>query len=740
MSQSDTEATEQEATEQKASSSKSKSNGKGSGNGKPRSSGKKVSDMRLAELEGIAKAVDQSYGIVEFDLDGIILDANENFLDIVDYGLKQVKGKHHRIFVDKTYAKSRAYERFWQRLENGEVFSDIFKRQKSDGTVIYLQGHYSPVKDKNGTIHKVVKICTDVTERIQRQEVLNGITEAIETSYGLVQFNPDGTIIDANQNFLDIMGYELDEVEGRHHEIFVREDYANSREYQLFWERLNSGKTFSDTFRRQAKNGDEVYLQGTYSPVMDEDGEITKIIKIAQNITERVRQKELVTGITNAIDNSYGLIEFTSDGHILNANDNFLNIMGYTLNEIEGAHHKIFVDDQYANSQEYHDFWRRLENGETFSEDFTRLAKDGSKVHLLASYSPVLDEDGNVNKVIKIASDITDKVELQLTLEEISQDISETLRQMAEGDFTSRITAEYEGEFNAMKESINQMADEVSKSISFVMSVVENLSSQGTELTSTSQSMEAAAEETTNQAQAVAAAAEQADANFQTISSATEQMSDSIEHIAGLVRNNSSMAEKALERSGDMNEIVKNLGSSSKEIGSVVKTITYIAQQTNLLALNATIEAARAGEAGKGFTVVANEVKELARQTTKSAEEIADTIESVQEDSKKVDDAIVNVTEIISEMNENSTNISSSIEQQSMTTGSIAKNIKEAAESTSQISMKISAVAQAAQETAEGAGDTLEAYDEIEELAINLDKAVSRFNVERTDAVSEAAE
>ena len=601
---------------------------------------------------------------------------------------------------------------------------------KKDGTPYYVDGAFVPVIGADGKPMKYLGIRYDQTEETIEKQGMKGIVDAIEKSYAFIEFQADGTILNANDNFLSTMGYTMEELEGKHHRIFVEKAYAKSKEYADFWSRLNDGEIFTDEFLRINKSGKDVYLQAVYSPVKDDMGRITKVIKIATDVTDQKMKNSDFEGQLDAIRKSQAVIEFEMDGTIINANDNFLNALGgYKEAEVKGKHHSIFVDKEYAKSADYKQFWTRLNNGEFFVDEFLRIGKNGEQVWIQASYNPILDLKGNPYKVVKYATDITEQVNLRDQLKEATHDVSIALEQMAKGNFKVRIEKDYQGTFKVLKDSLNQMADTVSQSVREIMKSTESLSSQGTQLSSTSQSMEAVADETTRQAQAVAAAAEQANRNFQTVSSATEQMTNSIREIASLVQSSNSIAQDALKQSNATISIVKNLGNSSEEIGAVVKTITYIAQQTNLLALNATIEAARAGDAGKGFAVVANEVKELARQTTQSAEEISKKIGGVQNDSKNVDVAIVEVGNIISKISEISGTIASSIEEQSITTADISRNIQEAARSTTEISEKISGVAEAAGETAQGAVHTSRASDELQRLSIDLNKVVKTFDV-----------
>lgn len=232
--------------------------------------------------------------------------------------------------------------------------------------------------------------------------------DAISKSQAIIQFKLDGTIIDANENFLNAMGYSLEEIKGRHHSMFVDPAYKASVEYKAFWEALARGEFQAAEYMRIAKGGREIWIQASYNPVFDGSGRPVRVVKCATDITARKLLSADHKGQIDAINKSQAVIEFDVNGVIRHANENFLDAMGYRAAEVEGKHHGIFVDEAYRNSAEYREFWQALGRGEFRAGEFRRFGKGGREIWIQASYNPILDPAGKVLKVVKYASDITE--------------------------------------------------------------------------------------------------------------------------------------------------------------------------------------------------------------------------------------------------------------------------------------------------------------------------------------------
>jgi methyl-accepting chemotaxis protein len=239
------------------------------------------------------------------------------------------------------------------------------------------------------------------------------VIAAMNLSMALIQFTPEGEILQANENFLKLMKYNSAELLGKHHSIFCERPYVASHEYRKFWSRLASGEIIKDRFPRFDKQGHEVWLEASYNPVKDTSGQVMKVIKFATDITEKIAHEQNQMSLIHAIDRSMATIEFNLKGEVLNANQNFLKVMGYSLTEIIGKHHRLFCERSESDSETYAGFWNRLNSGEFFSGRFNRLNKHGQTVWLSATYNPVYDHHGKLYKVVKFASDITTEVTKQ---------------------------------------------------------------------------------------------------------------------------------------------------------------------------------------------------------------------------------------------------------------------------------------------------------------------------------------
>ena len=553
----------------------------------------------------IIEAIKRSQGTIEFTMDGKIITANKNFLSLLGYELEEVKGKHHSMFVDPEYAKSPEYREFWERLAAGEFFTAEFHRFGKGGKDVWIQATYCPVLNKHGKPYKVFKVASDVTDQKRQKSDYAGQIEAIGKSQAVIEFDMDGKILMANQNFLDAMGYTLAEVQGKHHQIFVDPAYAKSPEYKKFWETLRSGKYMSAEYRRFGKGGKEVWIQASYNPILDMNGRPFKVVKYATDVTAEKLRAADYEGQIDAIGKSQAVISFELDGTIIDANDNFLNAMGYKLADLKGRNHSMCVDPEYVKTDAYKDFWAALRRGEYQSGEFKRMGKGGKDVWISASYNPVFDMNGRPFKVVKYASDITKQVMTRTTAEELaegssasaeavasaSEEMLAAIQEISESMHRSQIAVNDIVAKSEMADGIRTELESTSESMSGVVQIIRDLAEQ-VNLLALNATIEAAragdagkgfavvAGEVKNLATQTAKATDQIEVQINSMLSITKRVVDSTREIsesAGSVSDYVNTVASAVEEQTSVtHDISKNIQfvfNGINELNSCVKSI-----------------------------------------------------------------------------------------------------------------------------------------------------------------------
>lgn len=250
--------------------------------------------LELIELSAVSAALNRVQAVIEFDLQGTVLHANDNFLAVLGYTLEEVRGKHHRMFCDPDYVRSDAYRQFWERLGRGEFDRGEYRRIGRGGREIWINASYNPVLGADGRPYKVIKFATDITEAKQQHADHEGRLRAIDKAQAVVEFDTNGIVLQANQNFLDTLGYRLDEIQGKHHRMFCEDAHAQSAEYREFWAKLNRGEFDAGRYKRIGKGGRVVWIQATYNPIFDVNGRLYKVVKFANDVSAQVELEESV--------------------------------------------------------------------------------------------------------------------------------------------------------------------------------------------------------------------------------------------------------------------------------------------------------------------------------------------------------------------------------------------------------------------------------------------------------------
>lgn len=655
-------------------------------------------------LLAIKETVDKSFARIEFDPKGNILDANINFVKAMAYNnAKEIIGSHHSIFVDPEQKHSNEYRRFWEDLANGITQEGQFRRLDREGKEVWIQAAYTPVKNKEGKVVKVIKIASDTTAQTLQNLNMAGLKATVDASFAQIEFDAKGYILEVNDNFVKALGYASPrDIVGSHHSMFVDPEYKRSIEYRRFWEDLEKGVTQEGQFKRVGRDGKEVWIQAAYTPVKNSEGKVIKVIKIATDTTAQTIQNLNMSGLKATVDASFAQIEFDSKGYIIDVNENFVRTLGYSsARDIIGGHHSMFVESEYKRSPDYKRFWDELGNGITQSGEFKRITREGKEVWIQAAYTPVKNDEGKVVKVIKIATDITGQKKVLFDVQKLvnvagkdgnlkerlsTKDVDGNLielvegmnnlmdsiatpilefgkiiNKMAQGDLTERYLTEAKGDIKEVAESLNNAQDNLSKLLGNISQLSHVVGSSADEMTSKGEQMNRNTQEMASAIQQMAEGAQQQAQQTDEVSKlvdgvfkAANEMSIKSEIInkaaeRGQESSNSGLVtiKKVVENMNEIQDSAKSTSNSiivltqrSEEIASTLNVITDIASQTNLLALNAAIEAARAGDAGRGFAVVAEEIRKLAEDSRKSAIDIARVIREVQKDVTSASKAI----------------------------------------------------------------------------------------------------
>ncbi len=464
----------------------------------------------------------------------------------------------------------------------------------------------------------------------------NAIVAALDKSQAMIRFDLDGTIRDANSNFLTTMDYRIDEIVGKHHSMFVDPGTRESDAYRDFWAGLNRGEYRAAEFRRLGKGGKEVWIQATYNPLIGSDGKPFAVVKFATDVTARKLQDADFAGQIAAIDRAQAVIQFDLDGVILDANANFLEALGYTIDEIRNRHHSMFVAPDERESSAYRAFWADLKRGEFKSAEYRRIAKGGREIFIQATYNPILNMNGKPFKVVKFATDTTAQVQARMKAEKARQVISDSL-----GEVDRAIT------------------------------------------------------DASAQSQSAAAASEQTSSNVQAVAAGAEELNASVKEIAESMVKSKAESDGAFDHVLAADKSIQRLAQVANSMGGIVELIQRIAGQINLLALNATIESARAGEAGRGFAVVANEVKNLAKQAADATDQISKEIDGMQAVTKDVVDGLEAIKRAIASVREYVSSTAGAVEEQSAVAREMSMNMQTAAQSVESITQNIGRIASA---------------------------------------------
>ena len=495
--------------------------------------------------------------------------------------------------------------------------------------------------------------------------------------------NLKGDIVTANDKFCDISKYSKDELIGKPHSLLRHPDMPKEA-FKALWSTIGRGQIWRGIVKNRAKDGAPYYVDACIAPILGKNGKPRKYLGVRYDITQQELARQQMKGVVEAIDKSYATIEFDLTGTILTANTVFLQTMGYTLDDIKGKHHSLFVEPSYSGAPEYRAFWEKLRRGEYEAAQYKRVAKGGREVWMQASYNPIMDEMGRPFKVVKFAMDITGQKQAQIEVEKL-------IVAATAGQLTERIEADrFEGASKALTQSVNQLLDAVATPLSEAQQVLAalaandltttmtgsylggfaqmqtNLNAAVTNLAATLTTVREATESVTTGLNEITKGNEDLSQRTSEQAASLEETSSAMEELTATVKQNADnaaqanqlaiMARDVAQKGGAVTskavEAMGAINQSSKKIADIITVIDEIAFQTNLLALNAAVEAARAGEHGRGFAVVAAEVRNLAQRSAIAAKEIKglikESLQRVTDGSELVDRSGKTLEEIVS--------------------------------------------------------------------------------------------
>ncbi len=480
----------------------------------------------------------------------------------------------------------------------------------------------------------------------KEHEDLRAQFDAISKAQAVIEFTLEGKILHANENFLKALGYTLDEIKGQHHSIFVDPAYRESADYKAFWAKLGRGEYDAAQYKRIGKGGKEVWIQASYNPIYNKSGKPYKVVKFATDVTDQKMLMANYEGQLAAINKAQAVIEFTLDGRILHANENFLTTLGYTLDDVKGKHHSMFVEPAYRESVGYRAFWDKLGRGEYDANQYKRIGKGGKEVWIQASYNPIMDANGRPYKVVKYATDITAQTKLAQMTELAVQQVQQVVDATKTNDLTQRIDLDGKsGEIRSLCAGVNDLVGAMTDIIGGIREASDTIAAASAEISTGSQDL---AQRTESQAASI----EETAASMHEVTTTVKQNADNAQAANQLAVAARDTAEKGGGVVANAVSAVNQIEESARKISDIIGLIDEIAFQTNLLALNASVEAARAGEAGKGFAVVAQEVRALAQRSANASKDIKSLIQTsnsqVKTGATLVNQAGSSLTEIVS--------------------------------------------------------------------------------------------
>ncbi len=482
--------------------------------------------MKTSVLKATLDAVLESQAVIEFQMDGTILTANANFLDAMGYSLDEIKGKHHSMFVDPAEANGAPYKAFWESLRRGDFQAAEFMRVANGGRTIWIQAVYCPIKDSRGRPTKVVKFATDITARKLENANYQGQIEAIGKSQAVIEFELDGTIITANQNFLATLGYTLDEIKGKHHRMFVDPAYAGSAEYHQFWDNLGAGRYDAGEYKRMKKDGGEIWIQASYNPISDPMGKPFKVVKYATDITKQVLARQEADRVGKIIDaNLEQIVQSVTNANLQSASANGASDQTLTTvqsiasatEELEATAREI-AQSMVVSRSEAEKAMAETNATDTSTQALTKAAE-------------------SMTNIVKIIQDIANQINLLALNATI-----ESARAGEAGKGFAVVASEVKSLANQVASATEQITDEIAGVQSVSAEVVNRLNAIKHAVESVQTSVTGTASASEEQSMTIREIA----SNMQTASSAVSDTSDGLKGVSQAIEEANALADEGI--------------------------------------------------------------------------------------------------------------------------------------------------------------------------------------------------
>ncbi len=531
----------------------------------------------------------------------------------------------------------------------------------------------------------------------------DAVLSALNDVRSIVKIDLNGNVTSANQKLLEVLGYSESEVVGKPYSNLLPQDQNFVADFRQVYSRVKQGEPYDAEVLHVCKDGSEATMKIAIQPLKNASGQVTGSVAFSIDVTAQKKQVADFERQLAALTRSYAVIEFDLDFNILSANKNFCDAMGYSETEIIGQRHRIFLESEYANSAEYATFQNSLRSGTVHSEEYKRIAKGGRVIWIQASYNPILDDHGKPYKIVKYATDVTERKTIVNSLEQ-------NLNHLANGDLSPRMTAKPKSEFEGLCTAFNDTMDRLTNMVSAIQSSTGEVS-EGTKTIAQG-------------AKDLSSRTEEQAGSLQETNAAVEDISNNITSTAQSAKKANDAAHDAEKRALQGDQVVgsaisamERIEDGSKKITEIISVIESISFQTNLLALNAAVEAARAGESGKGFAVVASEVRTLAQRSSEAAADITQLIESSTSQVVEGADLVRNTGKVLKEIKGSIDRVVENVNEISQASTQQAGAIREISSVMSGIDGNTQHNAQLAQNSASNALKLAKESDHLRELA-----------------------